>query len=59
MERAFNPCILQQGGSSVNLLSPSKLLNLSSPLPRSLHFTEHKQPPTISKKLFFSHEPAK
>ena len=56
-ERHFNPCILQLGDHL--MVSPSKMLNLSSPskaaypspLPRSI-FADHKPAP-ISKKLYF------
>lgn len=50
-ERPFNPCVIQHLGESLNalLLSPSKMLNLNSPLP--LASGEGK---TISKRLFFN-----
>ena len=42
VERSLNLCVSQPQSGAVNLLSPSKLLNLNSPIPRPLQLTEHK-----------------
>jgi hypothetical protein len=46
-EKLFNPCILHL--NDLPMVSPSKLLNLNSPMP---HYYHERAPP-ITKKLFF------
>jgi hypothetical protein len=48
-EKLFNPCILHHNDL---LVSPSKLLNLNSPMPLPQSYFESR-PPAITKKLFF------
>lgn len=51
----FNPCIIQHLGDSLNVLSPSKMLNLNSPLPFSYgNILGDGKGKTISKRLFFN-----
>lgn len=47
-EKMFNPCILHLNDHP--MVSPSKLLNLNSPMPQ--YYQDHRAPP-ITKRLFF------
>lgn len=49
-EKLFNPCILHHNDHP--LVSPSKLLNLNSPMPMPQSYFESR-PPAITKRLFF------
>lgn len=48
-EKLFNPCILHHNDHL--LVSPSKLLNLNSPMPLPQNYFESRPP--ITKRLFF------
>lgn len=49
-ERIFAPCIIQQHDS---MLSPSRLLNLSSPAPFLKGSSEVNKPTFVMKRLYF------